>query len=67
MTDDERRELRRAAVVAHEMHSGNDDIEVANYDDEESFVEKVQGGFWVEARVWVPDEEMGNDEGGQDQ
>lgn len=50
-------ELRKAAMTAHEKYA-TDDIEVMNYDDEESFVERVEGGFWVEARVWVDEEEI---------
>lgn len=45
--------MRLACVIAHERHEGNDDLEVANYDDEESFIEYVDGGYWVEARVFV--------------
>lgn len=49
-----RNRLRTACVLAHEYYEGNDDVDVANYDDEESFVQEVTDGFWVEAFIWVP-------------
>lgn len=52
-------ELRKAVIAAFGKYDHlRPDVEVSNFDDEESFVEKVDGGFWVEARVWVSDEEI---------
>lgn len=50
--------LRTAVILAHEVYQGpgavlGDDLVVENFDDEESFVESVDGGYWIEARVWI--------------
>ena len=63
METNDNRLLRVAAEAAHDAytHGGlinSNDLEIANYDEAQSFVEGVDQGFWVEARVWVPDESV---------
>ena len=50
--------LRAAVIAAHRKFGFKKDINVANYDDEYSFVDPTTGGYWVEAFVFVSDKEV---------
>ena len=43
---------RLAVEIARETY-GSDDVEIDEHDHEKLFVESVDGGYWVKARVWV--------------
>lgn len=41
-----------AVKIARDSY-GSDDVEIDEYDHEKLFIESVDGGYWVKARVWV--------------
>jgi len=52
------KEIASVRREAQQLYMGNDDITISDT----AFVEKTDAGYWVEARVWVDDVDLAEED-----